>query len=166
MTLTGTNRSVRSTFTRSVALLALLLVAAAALTAMPAGATPSSGASGTIVARGLSLEKIKTRGNQPFDVVVQNLTIAPGGTTGWHTHPGSAVAVVTQGTLTIYNAMDDSCTGQDYSAGQVYLDPGYGHVHMGRNEGSTPLEITVTYLDVPPGGGVRLDADDPGTCSF
>ncbi|MGH3646907.1 MAG: hypothetical protein ACRDTM_06995 [Micromonosporaceae bacterium] len=41
-----------------------------------------------------------------------------------------------------------------------------GHVHLGRNEGTTTLDITVTYLDVPVGGGVRIDAADPGNCGF
>jgi hypothetical protein len=31
---------------------------------------------------------------------------------------------------------------------------------------TTPLEIVVTYLDVPPGGGVRQDAPNPGNCGF
>lgn len=141
------------------------LAAAATLIAVPALATPGSGASGTVVARGVSVEKIKTRGNEPAEVVVQQITIAPGGHTGWHTHPGNAVAVIKSGTLTIYDGDDASCEGRDYAAGSVYLDPGYGHVHIGRNESSTPLEIVVTYLDVPIGGGFRVDAE-AGACTF
>ena len=130
-------------------------------------ATPGSGASATTLARGLATEKVMTRGNQPYDAVVQQIVIAPGGHTGWHTHPGSAIAVVKAGTLTIYDADDPSCTGRAFDAGDTYIDPGYGHVHLGRNEGSVPLEIYVTYVDVPAGGGpVRIDAPDPGTCSF
>jgi hypothetical protein len=147
----------------------LILVAFALLplVAVPALATPGSGASSTILARGLAVEKIKTQGNEPYDVVVQDLTIAPGGQTGWHTHPGNAVAVIKSGTLTIYDAKDPSCEGKAYTAGQVYRDPGYGHVHIGRNESSTtPLEIVVAYLDVPVAGGFRIDAADPGTCPF
>lgn len=146
---------------------ALLVAASLALITVPADATPGSGVSSTIVARGEATDKVKTRGNQPYDVVVQHISIAPGGHTGWHTHPGVAVAVVTSGTLTIYDSDDRTCTGRDYGAGEVYLDPGYGHVHLGRNESeTTPLEITVTYLDVPTGAGIREDAADPGNCSF
>ena len=137
------------------------------LVAVPAFATPGSGASSTILARGLAVEKVKTAGNEPYDVVVQDLTIAPGGQTGWHTHPGNAVAVVKSGTLTIYDAKDSSCTGKAYTAGQVYRDPGYGHVHIGRNESSTaPLQLVVAYLDVPIAGAFRIDAADPGNCTF
>ena len=143
----------------------VLLAAGIVLAAAPVAATPGSGASSTIVARGAADQKVKTRGDAPYDVVVQQITIAPGGHTGWHTHPGNALAVVKSGTLTIYDADGATCTGRRFSAGQVYVDQGHGHVHIGRNESATtPLEIVVTYLDVPPGGGVREDAADPGTC--
>ena len=149
----------------AIVLIVLALIGAAVVTGL-AVATPGSGASGTILARGLATEKVKTRGNEPYDVVVQQIVVAPGGHTGWHTHPGTAVAVVKAGTLTIYDGDDPSCSPRTFSAGQTYVDPGYGHVHIGRNEGTVPLEILVTYVDVAPGGPVRIDAPDPGNCSF
>jgi len=152
---------------KGAVVLIVLALGAGAVVAGVAVATPGSGASATNLARGLAEDKVKTRGNQPYDVVVQQISIAPGGHTGWHTHPGTAIAVVKSGTLTIYDADDPSCTARAFDAGDTYIDPGYGHVHVGRNEGSVPLEIYVTYVDVPAGGGpVRIDAPDPGTCSF
>ena len=149
----------------ALALVVVALVGAAAIASI-AVATPGSGASATILARGVALEKLKTRGNQPYDVVVQRIVIQPGGHTGWHTHPGNAVAVITAGTLTIYDGDDPSCSPRRFNAGETYIDPGYGHVHIGRNEGSVPLEILVTYVDVEAGGGpVRIDAPDPGNCA-
>jgi quercetin dioxygenase-like cupin family protein len=150
----------------AVILTVLALVGAALVTGI-AVATPGSGATGTILARGLASEKVKTRGNDPYDVVQQEIVIAPGGHTGWHTHPGNALAVIKSGTLTIYDSTDRSCTPQTYNAGDTYVDPGYGHVHIGRNEGTVPLEILVTYIDVEAGGGpVRIDAANPGNCPF
>ncbi len=150
----------------ALALIVLALVGAAVVTGI-AVATPGSGASSTIVARGLAVEKVKTRGNQPYDVVVQEIVIAPGGHTGWHTHPGNAIAIVKAGTLTIYDSDDKSCSPRTFKAGDTYIDPGSGHVHIGRNEGTVPLEIVVTYVDVAAGGGpVRIDASDPGNCAF
>jgi quercetin dioxygenase-like cupin family protein len=134
-----------------------------------ARATAGSGASASILGTGVAEEKVKTRGNQPYDVVVQSITITPGGHTGWHTHPGIAVAVVTSGVLTVYDADDRSCSPQHYGDGQAYVDPGYGHLHIARNEGNIPTEVLVTYLDVPIGGGVRIDvpeSDLPGNCPF
>jgi quercetin dioxygenase-like cupin family protein len=151
---------------KTLSTIVLMLVAAAAVTGV-AVATPGSGASGPILARGLATEKVKTRGNQPYEAVVQEITIAPGGHTGWHTHPGNAIAIIKSGTLTIYDGDDRSCTPKTFNEGDVYIDPGYGHVHIGRNEGSGPLEILVTYIDVAAGSGpVRLDAEDPGNCSI
>lgn len=149
---------------KNAVVLTVLALAAAALAAGIAIATPGSGVTSSIVARGLATEKVKTKGNQPYDAVTQEITIAPGGHTGWHTHPGNAVAIVQSGTFTVYDGDDPSCTPRAFDAGEVYLDPGYGHVHIGRNEGTEPLEIVVTYLDVAPGGPVRIDAPDPGTC--
>jgi uncharacterized RmlC-like cupin family protein len=119
-----------------------------------------------VIARGTGDEKVKTRGNQPYDVVVQRVTVAPGGQTGWHTHPGMAIVVVMSGTLTIYHGDDRTCTPENTPAGRVFFDQGYGHVHIGRNEGTTTLELSVTYLDVPIGGAFRIDAPAPGNCSF
>ena len=150
----------------AIVVMVVALVGAALVTSI-AVATPGSGAVGTTLARGVATEKVKTRGNQPYDVVAQEIVIAPGGHTGWHTHPGQAVAIVKSGTLTIYDGDDPSCAPRTYSAGETYIDPGYGHVHIGRNEGTVQLEILVTYVDVAAGGGpVRIDAADPGNCSF
>jgi quercetin dioxygenase-like cupin family protein len=145
----------------------VLAAVGAALVTGIAVATPGSGASATTLARGHATEKVKTRGDQPYDVVVQQITIAPGGHTGWHTHPGNAIAVIKSGALTIYDGDDRSCAPRTYNVGDTYVDPGHGHTHIGRNEGTEPLEILVTYVDVAAGGGpVRIDAADPGNCSF
>lgn len=143
---------------------ATLLVATLVPSAL---STPGSGVTATLQARGTAVDKIKTRGNQPFDVVVQQITIAPGGTSGWHSHPGQAIVVVKSGTFTTYRADDPSCSPTHYEAGSVYVDPGYGNVHIARNESTdTALELQVTYVDVPVGDAFRIDAPDPGNCSF
>ena len=150
----------------AIALIVLAVVGAALVTGV-AVATTGSGASATTLARGLAADKVNTRSNQPYDAVVQQIVIQPGGHTGWHTHPGNAIAVIKSGALTIYDGDDNSCTARTYNAGDTYIDPGYGHVHIGRNEGDVPLEILVTYVDVDAGGGaVRIDAADPGNCSL
>jgi quercetin dioxygenase-like cupin family protein len=133
-------------------------------------ATPGSGVLGApVLARG-TLDghfKIKLRdSSKSGDVAVQQVILAPGGSTGWHTHLGPAVVIVKSGSFTLYDGDDPSCTGSTYSAGNVFVDQGYGHVHIGRNEGSTNTELYVTYLDVPAGQPVRVDAPDPGNCRF
>ena len=149
---------------KGIAVTAAALVAATGFASGSALATSGGSISAQILGSGTAVGKVKTQGNGPYDVVVQSITIQPGGHTGWHTHPGMAVAVVKSGTLTIYDGDDSTCSPHDHPAGKVYLDPGSGHVHIGRNEGSTPTEVLVTYLDVPVGGGVRIDAPNPGNC--
>jgi hypothetical protein len=115
---------------------------------------------------------VKITLNKPSDVAVQQVTIAPGGSTGWHSHPGPAVVIVKSGSFTLYDGDDRKCRGTTYSVdpaspvGKVFIDEGRGHVHIGRNEGSTNTELYVTYLDVPAGAAPRIDVPDPGNCSF
>jgi quercetin dioxygenase-like cupin family protein len=149
------------------------LTVAAAVLALSAGAvgsalaTPGADLDSVLLARGTlhGHAKLKVRQHRS-DVVVQHVTVAPGGTTGWHTHPGPAVVVVAAGSFTLYDGDDPTCSGKTYSAGQVFIDPGHGHVHIGRNNGAEKVELYVTFLDVPVGGSPRIDAAAPGNCAF
>ncbi len=150
----------------------LIAISAAAALFVVVGvalATPGSNViSAPVLARGLLGEelKLKIKEKEDSDVVVQQITIGPGGHTGWHSHPGVVVVVVKAGTLTYYSADDPTCTGVDYNAGDSFVDPGHEHVHIARNEGSTNLELYATYFEVPPGGGFRIDKPAPGNCPF
>ena len=72
----------------------------------------------------------------PTDTVVTTTTIAPSGSTGWHSHPGPAFIVVTQGTLTVYDGDDPACAPHTYTQGSGFLDAGLGHVHIARDRKS------------------------------
>ncbi len=63
-------------------------------------ATPGTGVSGTILAKGTSPNGIVVSSREKTDVAVLEITIAPGGSTGWHYHDGQVIAVVKSGTLT------------------------------------------------------------------
>jgi Cupin domain len=156
---------------KTMVVLGLLTVA---LLATPALATLGEGVSGTVLGRGAVSEAVKVREPNGTEFVAQQITIQPGGHTGWHTHPGAALVVVTSGTLTVTNFREgrsgdtDSvrngprCLTLAYAAGQSFVDPGHGNVHIGRNLGTTPVELRVTYTGVPPAGAFRIDAADPG----
>ena len=94
-------------------------------------------------------------------MVVQQLTIAPGGHTGWHSHPGATVILVQSGTFTFYSAVD--CRQQNFAAGQGVVEAG-GGVQLARNEGTVPQVLYVVYFDVPVGGASRIDQPEPSTC--
>jgi quercetin dioxygenase-like cupin family protein len=106
---------------------------------------------------------IKTKGSS--DVYVVTNTIAPGGHTGWHTHPGPSLITVMAGTATAYEGDDPTCTPRVYPAGSGFIDPGDGHVHLLRNEGSDDL-VTVAVQILPASAERRIDAPAPGNCPF
>ena len=111
-------------------------------------------------------EKIKTQGLS--DLYVQENTWQPGGTTGWHAHPGPSFVIVTEGSVTVYDGDDPACTPHVYTAGtasNAFIDPGGAHVHVIRNETDAEAKTVAVQL-VPTGAMRRQDADDPGNCSF
>jgi hypothetical protein len=111
-------------------------------------------------------ELIKTKGAS--DLYVQQNTWQPGGSTGWHTHPGPSFVIVTQGSVTVYDGEDPACTPHVYTANtsdNAFVDPGGGHVHVIRNETDAVAQTVAVQL-IPQGAVRRQDADDPGTCSF
>src|SRR5579864_2441168 len=65
--------------------------------------------------------KIDSKGTT--EVVMPTFSIAPGTSNKWHTHPGPGFIIVTQGTLTLYRALDDgSCAKSVYNAGEGYVE--------------------------------------------
>jgi hypothetical protein len=82
-------------------------------------------------------------------------------------NPGPLFVTVVSGALTLYDGDDEECTPHTFTAGQGFVDPGFGHVHIARNESTTvSAELYASYLNVPPGGLFRLDAPNPGNCAF
>jgi hypothetical protein len=120
---------------------------------------------------GLDVE-INTNGNT--DIAVSNVVVSPGGSSGWHTHPGPVLVVVKTGTITFYRAGkhggqngDDKnrdrgrnapkCTRTDYPAGSAFVEvPVPGHAMLAKNEGSVDATVTATYF-APPGAALRID---------
>jgi len=132
-------------------------VAALAFVPTAAGATPGSGVSATVVAQGTSVGKLKVKAPKGrADVTFRTITIEPGGSTGWHTHSGQLIAVVKSGTLT--RTLDD-CSVEVSPAGTSFIEPsGKKHRHIGRNLGTEPVVLWVTYL-LPQGSELSDDAE-------
>jgi quercetin dioxygenase-like cupin family protein len=114
----------------------------------------------TKVKTGAWKAEIRTKGASDFHVL-QN-TIIPGGTFGWHSHPGPSLVIVKSGTATFYMGDDPTCTPHVVPAGSGFVDAG-GDVHVVRNEGSVDL-VTVVASLVPAGAARRIDEPDPGNC--
>src|SRR5436189_4576577 len=97
--------------------------------------------------------RINTKGISDLHVL-QN-TIVPGGTFGWHSHPGPSLVIVKSGTATFYMADDPACAPTVVPAGSGFVDNGQD-THVVRNEGSVDLVTEVVSL-VPAGFARRID---------
>ena len=104
--------------------------------------------------------RINTKGAS--DLYVLQNTISPGGTFGWHSHPGPSLVNVKSGTATFYMADDPTCSPQVVEAGQAFVDDGHD-THVVRNEGSSDL-VTVVVSLVPAGFQRRIDEPAPANC--
>ena len=109
----------------------------------------------------LSLQK--TEG--PSDLYVEQNALQPRGSTGWHTHPGHSMIIVTMGTVTAYEGDDPACTPHVYKQGSTFVDRGGEHVHVLRNESDSPAQTIAVQL-IPAGSTRRIDAASPGNCPF
>jgi quercetin dioxygenase-like cupin family protein len=162
------------------AAVALVLVGGLAASYVAAAlATPASGVTQTIIGVGRFQDidvktktdidpgkatdywqsRIDTKGASDLHIL-QN-TVAPGGTFGWHGHPGPSLIIVKSGTATYYMADDPTCTPHVIQAGSGFVDEGSGH--LVRNEGSVDL-VTVVASLVPAGFTRRIDKPAPPNC--
>jgi mannose-6-phosphate isomerase-like protein (cupin superfamily) len=102
---------------------------------------------------------------QLSDIYVQSNVWAPGGSTGWHSHPGHSVIIVIAGTVTNYEGHDPTCKPHVYKAGMTFIDPGGAHIHILRNEGAVEAK-TIAVQFIPSNAERRIDVADPGYCHF
>jgi quercetin dioxygenase-like cupin family protein len=141
----------------SIAVTALGVLAAAAI-AMVANDSGPAGPTGvhivplskgtlasSVHAKAAGIE-IATNGRK--DILITKITVDPGGSFGWHSHPGPVLVAVGKGTLTVYDANRHGCQRSTVTAGDAFIEDGH-HVHLARNEGSTPVELNATFLARP-----------------
>jgi uncharacterized cupin superfamily protein len=150
-----------------------------ALATAPKGYRATSLAKGRFVESDLSgffPHEFKMNGDEDFsvsveesrassDIYIQSNVWAPGGSTGWHSHPGNSLIIVTAGTVTDYEGHDPDCKPHVYKTGMAFADPGGGHVHILRNEGAIEAR-TIAVQFTPAGVRRRNDVADPGNCHF
>ena len=147
----------------AIPLLALAAFVAVTMASPPSGVTPTLLARGTYDAFKVksppdSPVDYKAEAKSPVDFVVRRHDYAIGGYTGWHTHPGPVFITVTQGELTYYHYGDPTCTPHVVTAGHGLVDDGRGH--MVRNEsGATAQDVSV--IMAPVGGAFRGELNPP-----
>jgi hypothetical protein len=129
----------------AVAVAVLALALAAALTALPrdqAAATPPSGVTAELLARGtighaghVRVAGIKPQTRGPVDV-----------------------ATVKSGQLTLHRAK--GCRSRTFGPGQTFLEFGPDDVNLTRNQTATVTETVVTFL-LPVGAPITVDSPAP-----
>jgi quercetin dioxygenase-like cupin family protein len=160
---------------RSLAAAALLATATLIGAVAMVTASPPSGVTPTLLARG-TYDAFKVMSNpvpgglfkaeskSAIDVVVRQHAYAAGGSTGWHAHPYPVFITVISGEVTFYEYDDPTCTPHVVSAGQGYVDSGHGH--LGRNETDQPA-MDISVIMAPVGAPFRTEVDAPGPfCGF
>jgi quercetin dioxygenase-like cupin family protein len=101
--------------------------------------------------------------SKPADLLVLQAKVMPGGDFGWHYHRSAVAVAVLAGTLSLYDSSDPTCAAQPITAGHGFVEPP-NHVHLARNEGTTPVRLLVVYLGAPHGQKPDVPAAQPAQC--
>src|SRR5215203_4099448 len=127
----------------AVAVTVLAVFVGAALATQPKGVTPTPLTRATLGKfeaenNGIEVESQRTSA----DFALAKVLIEPGGTTGWHHHPGVALVSVNSGAVTEY---DKNCHKSVYKAGEGFVESN-GEVHVVRNKGKADAVLYVTFI--------------------
>jgi quercetin dioxygenase-like cupin family protein len=152
----------RTILLMAVALTLLVVFVGAALATQPKGVTPAPLTRATLgnfeaENNGIEVESQRTSA----DFALAKVLIEPGGTTGWHHHPGVALVSVNSGAVTEY---DKNCHKSVYKAGEGFVESN-GEVHVVRNRGKANAILYVTFIaptKTPADGLVLLDPKPKG----
>ena len=150
--------------TRRKRLLGLSLIAIALVMAVGAAvATPGSGLTAVPLASAQIDDQFRLHQGEGKKTVVADFTLTPGGTTGWHSHPGKTLVLVTAGEFTLYRDRDGRCRTRTYGPGDGFVEPP-SSVHVGVNEGDTNVKLVGIFFRIGDDGVTRIDKPDPGVC--
>ena len=91
----------------------------------------------------------------PSDFYFQDLVVAPGGRTGWHSHPGLLMIAIKEGSIDFY---DEDCHKRSFSAWQSFTES--ADPHNAFNTGTTNARLLVSYI-VKKGEPRRIEQAQP-----
>jgi quercetin dioxygenase-like cupin family protein len=148
-----------------IAATAGLALAIAGITAGLGNATPPAKSSSVVLAQGQTSQDAKIPSTSGTDVVVARNRFAAGGSSGWHSHPGIAVATVKTGqiTLAVEPIGGGRCRVHTYHAGDTFFERP-SNEQNGVNRGNAKTVLLLTFFRVPHGGSPRIDQPAPGDC--
>jgi quercetin dioxygenase-like cupin family protein len=145
-----------------------LAVVGTALATMPSGIVVTTFVRATLDANkphggvnAYSGDQVKLHTTGATDVAVQTITSPPGGSSGWHSHPGVVLVAVQSGTVTLYDA---HCHTTQYGVGQSFVEVG-DHALLVRNNTTSKAVLYVTLIVPKSATSLRIDKPQPATCS-
>jgi quercetin dioxygenase-like cupin family protein len=129
-----------------------------AIASPPSGQTVSPATVGTLDrTERIKTDGVKFRTKVPTEVATLTITLAPGGFTGWHTHPGILFATVKSGAV----VREVGCDARRYETGETFIEHGAQPTGQVRNASTTaPAEFVVTQI-APKGVARRVESDPP-----
>jgi quercetin dioxygenase-like cupin family protein len=152
--------------TRLLALLAVVIGAVfltsnAVMATAPVGFTAKVLAKGTL-AKPAEMEAlgIQFSTERSTDFYIQQVDIAPGGSSGWHEHPGLVLVAVGTGAVIVHVGCK---SGQQYSAGQTFIEPPLTPMLV-ENASSTAPAQNFAAAVVPAGTAARIELPGPPGC--
>ena len=143
-------------------LLALVVGAALATPPKDATTTPLTRATlGKFEAQGDGIEV--ESGRRSADLAIAKVVIEPGGSTGWHHHPGVTLVSVKSGTATEY---DVKCEKSVFTAGEGFVESN-DEVQLVRNNGNVKAVLYATFIAPTSTSpeGLRIDDPQPKKCN-
>src|SRR5215216_2538827 len=154
----------RAILLMAVAVTVLAVVVGAALATPPKGTTPTPLTRATLGKFEAHNDAIEVESDRrSADAALAKVVIEPGGSTGWHHHPGVALVAINSGTVTEYDA---KCEKSIYKAGKGFVESN-DEVHLVRNHGNVKAVLYVTFI-VPtstPADGLLIDDPQPRSCN-
>jgi quercetin dioxygenase-like cupin family protein len=88
---------------------------------------------------------IQLRTNGPKAMLTARITLEPGGSFGWHSHPGPVLVAVDRGTFSLTQVESRRCKTHRFGAGEAFVEDG-GRVHLGRNATGERVRVFATFL--------------------
>jgi quercetin dioxygenase-like cupin family protein len=160
----------RTNTTRAAAAVLSACLAAAPATAQPVGFTVTNIVTGHYGSLDVKSESNKVghwgmilKTKDDTDMGTDQINLAGGGYTGWHTHPAAVFVTVTSGSIVWYDGTNAMCPGTTYSAGQSFIEEAYV-IHNATNASqSEPAEFIAMHIN-PTGVPFVTGVPKPGGC--
>lgn len=108
-----------------------------------------------------SADNVRLHTKGATDVAMQTITSPPGGSSGWHSHPGVVLVAVQSGTVTLY---DQDCHTTQYGAGQAFVEVG-DDPSLVRNNTTSNAVLYVTLIVPSSAPSLRIDKPQPAGCA-